>query len=166
MINTQSQILSEIVQFVKEIGLEIQEKKIESNSFLPGIQIELGQILYDTSKLNHPGDILHEAGHLALMKPNERAVASGDLEPGDGKTMNQNSLEIGVILWTWAVIKDLGIDPRIVFHQEGYKGSSEWYIKQFEARNYIGLPLLIWMSLTDDLDGEVPFPKMKKWLRE
>ena len=33
----------------------------------------------------------------------------------------QNSLEIGVICWSYAALKHLELDPIIVFHEEGYK---------------------------------------------
>ena len=148
MINTHiSTDIARIVSFIDHIGLQVGPRNISEETFLPGIQIQNGVIYYDDSKLQYPGDLLHEAGHFALLEPEKRAHASGDLEPGDGKTMNPNSLEIGVILWTWAAILFLDLDPKVVFHQNGYRGSSDWYIENFSQGNYIGLPLLQWLSL-------------------
>lgn len=155
-----------ILEFIGQLGFKTESKRLSNDTFIPGIEIENGVIFYDDKLLQYPGDLLHEAGHLALMTTEARTKASGNLEPSDNGKMNADSLEIGVILWTWAAIKILAIDPKVVFHKEGYKGSSDWYIEQFESGNYIGLPLLIWLDLTDDLEGAIPFPKMKKWLRE
>ncbi len=162
--------LQTILDFIREIGLSVEPKSLDDSTFLPGIHIENGTVFYDQEKLEFPGDLLHEAGHLALMKPHDREKASGDLEPGDGKKMNADSTEIGVILWTYAAIVHLEIDPRIVFHEKGYRGSSDWFIDNFTSGTYIGLPLLQWMGFCkhqDETDDSVPeFPHMLRWLRE
>ena len=166
--NEKHTLTNKIVGFIKDIGIPIRETKVPKNSFLPGISIERGAIHYDVEVMKFPGDLLHEAGHLALMTPEDRSRASGDLEPGDA--VGSNSLEIGVILWTYAAIIHLNLEPEIVFHEEGYKDSSQWHIDNFTSRNYIGLPLLQWMGLCkhqDDKDDSIPeFPYMQKWLRE
>ena len=158
-------VLVRIAHFIKEIGLSIHERQLPSDTFLPGILIDEGTIYYDSTKLKHPGDLLHEAGHLALMEPEKRALASGDLEPGNG--LKPDSLEIGAILWSYAALTHLNIAPEIVFHEAGYKGASDWYIEAFRSGNYVGLPLLQWMGLCAKEDpNELPFPKMQKWVRE
>lgn len=70
------------------------------------------------------------------------------------------------MLWSYAVCLHLKIDPEIVFHKDGYKGSSSWILDNYKNQNYIGLPLLVWMGMTDNKNGNVSFPKMKRWLRE
>lgn len=162
------QLISKLTNFLEQIGLVIKEATLPIETFVPGIHIERGVILYDKSKLSYPGDLLHEAGHLALMKPEERANASGDLEPGEG--MDVNSLEPGAILWSYAALTHLHLNPRIVFHENGYKGSSEWYIENFESKNFIALPLLQWMGICASEDevlaGFEGFPMVTKWLRD
>ena len=69
--------------------------------------------------------------------------------------------EIAAILWSYAAACFLNLDPKIVFHPNGYKNNSEWLIEAFKNKNYIGLPLLEWMSLCNKKE----FPKMKKWIR-
>ncbi|GHE60382.1 MULTISPECIES: hypothetical protein [Roseivirga] len=162
------QVIFKITTFLEQIGLSVREAILTGETFVPGIRIDQGIILYDESKLTYPGDLLHEAGHLALMKPEERACASGDLEPGEG--MNINSLEPAAILWSYAALRYLDLDPHIVFHENGYKDSSEWYIENFEAGNYIALPLLQWMGLCRSEEevakGRAGFPVLTKWLRD
>ena len=70
-----------------------------------------------------------------------------------------------MLLWSYAAAKNIGLAPEIVFHEDGYKGEAEWLREQFVSENYIGLPLLQWMGMTD-VEGGYPFPKMKVWLRE
>jgi hypothetical protein len=157
---------NKIITFIKEIGLKVTFSKLDAATFLPGIHIKEGVILVDPEKLLYPGDLLHEAGHLALLPPTERAMASGNLEPGDNK---QNSLEPAVICWTWAALLYLEIDPKVVFHEAGYRGASDWYVEMYSSGNYMGLPLLQWMGLCkrhDDVSNIQPFPRMVKWIRD
>lgn len=166
---SKQEITQTIIDFIRKIGLRVKQSQIPEKTFVPGIHIEKGVILYDEARLKFPGDLLHEAGHLALMEPEKRGTASGDLEPGDGKKLNSDSLEVGVILWTWAALKYLKLDPEVVFHQEGYRGASDWYIEMFSSGNYTGLPLLQWMELCKRDDDNIeaqPFPHMLKWVRQ
>jgi hypothetical protein len=168
MKKTKHALVEQICSFLNKIGIPTKETIIEHATFLPGIHVEQGKIHYDRTKLVYPGDLLHEAGHLALLFPAERKNASGNIDP-EGAT-NLNSLEPGVILWSYAALVHLRLDPKIVFHESGYRGSSQWYIENFTDGNYIGLPLLQWMGLAksneDQNDTALPFPCMLKWLRE
>jgi len=157
---------SKIARFIRDIGLDLEFRPIDTPTFLPGIHIENGVVQADPEKLLYPGDLLHEAGHLALLPSEERKKITGNVEPGDNK---QNSLEMGVICWTWAAILHLDIDPTVVFHKAGYHGASNYYIQMFSTGQFIGLPVLQWMELckhqsdTSDLE---PFPHMVKWIRD
>ncbi len=160
-----SDLFSEIVPFIRSIGLEVSEISLNRETFIPGIKIENGELFYDSNILEFPGDLLHEAGHLAVMLPEERRQASGNLEPGKSK---KSSLELGVICWTYAALVHLNLPLEVVFHPKGYRGNSDWYKQRFLAGDYIGLPLLQWMGLCtgDREEGTPEFPRMIKWLRE
>lgn len=148
-----------IKSFLEEIGIPLKQKKLEDDCFLPGLKIDKGTLYYDPGKLKYTGDILHEAGHIALMTKEEKTIIVGSVsefrDPGKED-------EIGVLCWTFAALTHLGIPPEIVFHADGYKGDSETLIMGFQNGQYIGLPLLVWMGLCD-YEG---FPNMKKWVRE
>ena len=58
---------------------------------------------------------------------------------------------MAVLLWSYAAAKKIGLAPEVVFHEDGYKGEAIWLREQFESKNYIGLPLLQWLGLTDNL---------------
>lgn len=154
-------------RFLSDIGIETEFRAIEEDTFLPGILIQSGRLIIDPDKLKYPGDVLHEAGHLAMVPKADRASLQGNVEPGPPS----QSLELGAILWSYAAAVHLGLDPAFVFHEAGYKGQSKWFIEQFQSGTYIGLPLLQWMGLTLDpqqaSEKQVdPFPCMVKWLRD
>ena len=61
-----------LVAFVRDIGIEVQAAALPEKTVLPGLDIRHGAILVDEARMRHPGDILHEAGHLAVIDPAER----------------------------------------------------------------------------------------------
>ena len=159
---TNEQILDRIIGFIREIGITIEEGTVAPGSFLPAIEIRNGGIIYDPSLLAYPGDLLHEAGHIAVSSPEERPNLSGNIVENDKTKMGD---EMAVLLWTWAVSLHLDLPPQIVFHKDGYRGNSDWIIRQFTDRSFIGLPLLVWMKMCRDSKEEDGFPKMITWMR-
>jgi len=75
-----------IADFLADIGIKVASVSISRKTFLPGILVESGRILVDETQLTYPGDLLHEAGHLAvsLAQPFTagRAVAHNLFQPG------------------------------------------------------------------------------------
>ncbi|MEP7188409.1 MAG: hypothetical protein ABI901_04360 [Roseiflexaceae bacterium] len=67
-----------IVAFLRGIGLVVRSGRIPEQSFLPGIWINHGTLVVDEAGLSYPGDLLHEAGHLAVASPERRATIVGD----------------------------------------------------------------------------------------
>lgn len=152
------EIIETIVRFLKSINIDVVEQELPDDTFLPGISISGSSIRVDFEKLKYPGDLLHEAGHIAVTDEKTRTlIGTAEITenwPTDGD-------EMATILWSYAASCHLNLDLDIVFHPNGYKNDSEWLIEQFNNKNYIGLPFLEWMSLCDKDE----FPKMKKWLR-
>lgn len=152
-----------ICQFIEEIGISVKESSIDDDKcFVPGLQIAQGKILKDTEKLKYPGDLLHEAAHIAVVPEEERSTLNGeDIE----KRPSKDGEEIAALLWSYLAAKHIGVTPQVVFHQGGYKDDSEWLIENFASKNYMGAPLLEWMGLvtrnpeTNDLE-------IVRWLRE
>ena len=155
MMNT---VTTRISTFLESIGIEVIDTALDDNTFLPGLRLEGQQILVDLSKLKYPGDLLHEAGHIAVTQPDLRPLIGTD---NIGDNWPELGDEIVAILWSYAALHHLELDPKVVFHEEGYKGASSWFIEQFTSGSYMGLPLLSWMGFCE----EEEFPKMKKWLR-
>ena len=155
-------ILDTIFRFLEKISIAYSLTDIETETFLPGIQIKNGTLQIDLQKLKYPGDLLHEAGHIAVTKSEERNILNDNVMENNAEKAGD---EMAVLLWSYAAAKKIGLAPEIVFHEDGYKGEAIWLREQFEGKNYIGLPLLQWMGLAET-EGDHAFPKMKAWLRE
>jgi hypothetical protein len=50
-------------------------------------------------------------------------------------------------LWSYAVLKHIGIPEEVVFHPNGYKNDSQWLIDNFSNGVYISLPFLEWIGI-------------------
>ncbi len=155
-----------IINFISQIGIPCMPAKLTNDTFLPGIDIRNGTIWYDNEKMKHPGDLLHEAGHVAVLLPVDRKIASspeninGDLQAGGA--------EMAAIAWSWAALKYLNIPPEIVFHEEGYKNGGVDLIRNFHNGQYLGHHLLAWMGMTcitEQERSENLYPAMTHWLR-
>lgn len=152
--------LDRILPFLAEIGVPVHERPLPEATFLPGILIERGALVFDRTRAE-PGDLLHEAGHLAVMTPTERAAATGDLGTGPGE-------EMAAIAWSYAACCHLQLPAEVVFHSAGYRGGGQSLADNFKAGRYLGTPLLQWYGMTrersDGSDTPV-YPRMGRWLR-
>lgn len=162
------ELISKITTFINDIGLVCVEGEIPQETFLPGMHIENGCITYNYDLVNHPGDLIHEAGHLAVIMPDERKVAGPDNISG---SMDPGGAEMGAIAWSWAALKHLQLPAEVLFHEEGYKDGSANLIENFSEGHYLGVPLLQWMGLTKEPKigieaDDFTYPAMKKWLRD
>jgi hypothetical protein len=167
MIAKESIEVRKVLQFLEEIGLDVIEKQIEP-SFLPGLELGPNCIYIDYDKLLYPGDLLHEAGHLAVTTSEERKLVGTCQISPDWPTQGD---EIAAILWSYAAVHHLQLPLEFVFHPNGYKNASDWFISNFNKGNYMGLPLLEWMGLClgnerAEKEQKSPFPVMQKWLRD
>ena len=148
--------VQKILEFLNEIGLNVVEREILDDTFLPGITATDGALVVDFGRLGYPGDLLHEAGHLAQLSEAERKRWSGDFTDAEG-------YELGAIAWSYAASVHLGLSVEVVFHKDGYKGDAEWLGEQFAAGSSIGVPMLEWKGMTS-LSGIPTYPKMQSWL--
>src|ERR1700722_5021946 len=109
--------------FVCSIGIDVRATTLPDKPFLPGLDIRDGAIVIDEARLTYPGDILHEAGHLAVTDPAERNAPTLSPSPGD---------ELTAIAWSYAALRHLEIDPAVVFHAAFRRGSAS-IIENFTA---------------------------------
>lgn len=161
-------IIDKIIGFIQGIGIEVETASLtDTETFVPGIRIEKGRLLYDPANMKYPGDLLHEAGHIAVMPSAERHLYSGDVKEDVKEDIMGD--EIAAILWSFAASNAIGLPLEVVFHPDGYRGASDWHIQNFKNKTYLGLPLLVWMGFTYDLHStdpeKPPFPQMRRWLR-
>jgi len=161
-------VTQKIADFITDIGLELVNQRLDEETFLPGILVRSGSIVVDEDKLRYPGDMLHEAGHLALAPGEIRPSLGGEVAlPG----VSMEPIEAQAMAWSYAAALFIGIDPRIVFHQGGYFGASESLLLNFSIGAYIGVTGLQEAGLTlfgeSARDKGIPsYPHMIKWLRD
>jgi hypothetical protein len=147
--------------FVRGVGIPVRTASLSGPTFLPGLDIRYGELLVDGERLAYPGDILHEAGHIAVSDPAERQREKLDPTPGD---------EMATIAWSYAALRHLEVPPEVVFHPHGYKGDSQALIENFSAGRYFGVPLLQLYGMTVEPriaaeSGVEPYPHMLRWMR-
>jgi hypothetical protein len=150
-----------LVHFIRGIGIEVRHAALDGPCFLPGLDMRRGAIFIDESRWLHPGDILHEAGHLAVAAPEERSAENLSPSAGD---------EMAAIAWSYAAAVHLGLAASIVFHADGYRGGAGALVENFEAGRYIGAPLLHYYGMAIEPrqakpGGVPPYPHMLRWLR-
>ncbi len=149
-------VTAAIVGFLRAIGLDVRFAPVPADTVLPGIAVERGTLVVDEGALLYPGDLLHEAGHLAVLSPAQRRRAGGRFAGGtpDGLA----GQEMAAIAWSYAAARHLGIDPALVFHPAGYRGSSAALLELFGNGGTFGWPILQWLGMTS------AYPAMTGWL--
>jgi hypothetical protein len=147
-------LTNRIAGFLNEIGLPVRAGEIPEPTFLPGIHVFGGVLVVDEGRLAYPGDLLHEAGHLAVTPAARRDSIDGNAGDDGGE-------EMAAIAWSYAAAVHLELSPDVVFHAAGYRGGSSSLIDNFGAGRYVGVPYLKWIGLTGDA-----YPAMTRWLRD
>src|SRR2546428_2615857 len=132
----ENEVTRKIVDFVTEIGIEVTHEQVNHETFLPGILVRRGKILVDEAKLKYPGDLLHEAGHIAVCPARLRSSLSGEVILPN---VNMDVIESQAIAWSYAACLHLGLDPRVVFHEAGYKGRAEGLLFNFSVGVYLAV---------------------------
>lgn len=154
--------LQNLLAFFNQIGIRCQLQPLTEPSFLPGVLIKDGALCIDPAQLQHPGDLLHEAGHIAVMPAAQRGLLNDNVN----ESANQGPAEeMAAIAWSWAALQHLNLPPEFVFHSEGYKGGSEACIAAFRNGGGFGHPLLSWYGMCEPAGTEGGYPRMKLWLR-
>jgi len=151
-----------ILDWLRQIGIGARFAPLGPETFLPGVTLEPAGLVVDPERLLYPGDLLHEAGHLAIMLPEQRACAGSNA----GSDMGD---EIAAQTWSYAAAVHLRLPPETVFHPAGYRSAAQSLI-QIYRDGFAGVPLLQWMGLTLDAaraktNSIPPYPHMIRWLR-
>jgi hypothetical protein len=155
-------LTAQIAEFLTGIGIAVVAAELPDDTFLPGVLIQAGTLHVDERRLRHPGDLLHEAGHLAALPPAQRRLFGDDPAP-EGTDMRR--LEVVAIAWSYAAALALQIDPAVVFHDEGYGGRGPGLLQNFSLGVYFGVSELEQAGLAARRgDGEQqPYPHLVKW---
>jgi hypothetical protein len=159
IVHTDAAYLSPILRFLADIGISVEETTLPDDTFLPGILIHAGRLLIDRQRLLYPGDVVHEAGHIAVTRAAERPTLGGNVTENNPEKEGD---ELAVHLWAYAACLAMDLPAEVVFHPDGYRNQSTWLINIFRTGQNMGLPLLVWMGLSTNEE----YPRMTRWLRE
>ncbi|HEX8103259.1 MAG TPA: hypothetical protein VF533_11650 [Solirubrobacteraceae bacterium] len=161
-------MIQRITEFLAGIGIEVERATLDDGTFLPGVTLQGGRLLVDEVRLAYPGDLLHEAGHVALVPAALRPRLSGEADvPG----VDMATVETAVLPWSYAAALAAGVHPAAVFHDGGYRGHGAGLLATYSLGVYPGAALLEGFGLTATgaraaALGVAPYPHMLRWLRE
>lgn len=145
-----------ILAFLKRIGLTAAVGIVPVDAVLPAMTVG-GTVVYDPAQPGRVGDLLHEAGHLAVTDPAIRDTLS---QVGDDPAE-----EMAAIAWFYAAAMAIGILTATLFHA-GYKGGPDYLIAAFPRASFTGLPMLqYWRMAARDGEDGPRFSAMRTWLR-
>ena len=143
------------------IGIKFITGEI-GDSVLGSMTVRDGKIIVDPAIPTRLGDLLHDAGHLAMTEP--------ALRPDLQRVSDDPAEEMGAIAWSVSAAIEIGMPLETVFHKAGYKGGAQNYIDGFRTDPSIGVPYLAWLAMTAQprraAEWGIPaFPVMQRWLR-
>lgn len=142
-----------VADFLNAIGLETNLSVGVKGTFLPGVQIVEGRIRF-CSEQALPSDLLHEAGHLAVVPAQFRALMSGDLFAATElmfdqcKNLDSDDLlavhamqagECEATAWSWAAGLHLGLTPDVIIPNESFEGDGEGVRLYLKTRQFFGI---------------------------
>lgn len=155
-----------IIGFLSSIGIVPRLTTLPSSTLLPGVTIASGSLLVDPDRLIWPGDLLHEAGHLAVAPAELRSSMNGELPELEAL----HAGEVEATAWAFAATVAIGLDPSVLFHEGGYGGKSSGLAFTYSIGGYPGAGGLreagMTLSTADAAGtGISPYPHMIRWLR-
>ncbi len=157
-----------IFDFIAGVGIDIVEATLPDDTFLLGIELRSGGIAVDPDRLVWPGDLLHEAGHLAVLPAALRREAHED-QPNAAEVEHAGEPE--AMAWAWAAVVELGLPADVLIHAGGYHGKSGDLLQMYAFGVYPGLRGLCESVMTAAPGftpdcGPVRYPRMLRWLRD
>ena len=153
-----------ILRFIEGTGIPVEHGQVPEDALLPGMTVRHGVLVVDRERVAYPGDLLHEAGHIAVMEPQARSATP--------EVSSDAAEEMAAIAWSYAAAKALAIDPGFVFHDHGYRGGGDYLGVAFESNptSAPGVPMLRYYGMAAnpaiaEQAALPPYPHMLRWLR-
>lgn len=155
------------IHFLREIGISVQHAALGESEFLPGVRIQGQALLIEPARMLAASDVLHEAGHIAVTPPSQRALLIGALGP---EVHFEWGGEVEAIAWSFAAAVHIGMPMEVLFHPLGYRGLAPNLALSYSLGVYPGAHGLnqAGMSLTPQqaaAQGAHPYPALLHWLR-
>lgn len=172
--------LHQTVAFLRQIGLEVIEAE-EASGFLEDIRIEQGRLYYRPSA--HASNLLHEAGHLAVLPSRFRPLAGDDLQkvfilmhdevgqliqkpdcdpdaPEIREVMQAGETE--ATAWAFAAGRAIGLPDTITIRDEDYDGEGESVRTGLICNAYFGINGLVAGGMCASVRS---YPTLTRWLQ-
>jgi hypothetical protein len=166
-----------ICDFLGDVGISVRLQPVRGGTFIDGVDIDQGGLIVDAAKVKS-GDILHEAGHLAVVPQRFRQFATGDIDVAlrphydtwfaggvdPDCPITRAILQAGeaeAMAWSFAAARAAGIAPDVVFHEGAYGGDEGELIAMLSANCHFGINGLQHAGMTT----RRLFPAMSRWLQ-
>lgn len=182
--------VQQVVEFVRGLGIAVAvcTDEAAAESFLPNVEILDGGLVVRPGVF--PGDILHEAGHLATMPAQFRPLATGQLReafaamsryleanPMGLATYPEDPVARGVMqcsdpeatAWQFAAGQHLGMPDEWLFPLGSYAGDAVAVLLSLKAGGHMGINGLQaagWtLNRANPFRPNIPvFPQLAFWL--
>ncbi|AUN29625.1 hypothetical protein [Niveispirillum cyanobacteriorum] len=187
--------LEPIVAFLRGIGIGVEFGPGAQNGFLPGVNIHAGVIHVDPETLVGPGDLLHEAGHMAVLPKRYRSGLGSDLDadmhrliaeevgpgiPDDAiLAVPKQQGEFMAQAWSYAAALHIGVPPDCIFFPGSYKHDDYEGVHPMQAwiesGTHYGPAALARVGMTGPAgifammgggNGLPPYPVMSRWVQD
>ena len=170
---------NKVINFLNSIGIPTIKGYVPIMSFLPGILIKQGTLIYNGKATL--GDMLHEAGHLAIVPGKYRkfmsgkldrsikriyrmAKASDELDNPDAPIARQlmQASESEATAWAWAVGKFLNIAEEEIILDNTYEGKGANERAKLSANCHFGINGLRASGMVESVKT---YPKLTRWVQ-
>lgn len=170
--------------FLTALGLVVRHDEA-ADGFLEGVEIVDGELRVERFDDEFAGELLHDAGHLAVLPGRFREQGNGDLRDVSkimsdwvdrhGALLDPDDPTVRAILqageceavaWSYAAALAIDIDTRIPFFR-GFEGEGLALHDQVATGYYFGVHGRAAAGMTDlpRSRGTSRFPAMKRWLQ-
>lgn len=176
---TQSEALARSVAFLEGIGIPCHPSE-EARGFLEHIRIDHGTLFYNPTHAK-AANLLHEAGHIAVLPSKLRADVGTDLDDTFDRLEglmdeafdpeNPDSPEVRALLqcgeteataWAWAAGKAIGLPDALIIEDEDYDNCGADIRLALACNAYLGINGLVAGNMATSVRA---YPTLTRWLQ-
>ncbi|MBB4861571.1 hypothetical protein HNP46_000382 [Pseudomonas nitritireducens] len=178
-----STYLIQVVDFLTSIGLEVR-RVAEADGFIEDVRITEGRL--EITDHCSPTNLLHEAGHLAVVPARFRHLMSDDIDFGTREMLDiikaeghgpdsfewrsvAQASEMEAVCWQWAAGQAIGLPEELIILDEDYEGIGREVRAQLITKTHPGIKGLAHADFCKpraDLPWPgKPYPELNYWLQ-
>lgn len=173
-------MIADTIKFLNSIGITASIE-VGANGFCEGVRIKAGTLLVDPSC--QVSELLHEAGHLAIVPGRFRNLLDGNVSQGIRRMMKLTSHLVGnyddpiaqaimqctdleATAWAYAAGLHLEIPPEEIISDDHYEGEGVTVRATLQHGTYFGIDGLSaagFCSVKAGLGTRPVYPKLAYW---